>query len=380
MKRINILNLNHIGWKTGSAQVIDTITQGLPNNQFNYHTLVGYQFWQQTNITSLYKTSPSQLYRTFRYKLPVGLNFLFDRMTSWCINLKYLHNCKFYQEANIIHIHCPQGGYFNRKDLPQICKEKKVVMTMHDDRIVSGNDPDNLYHPYKTRNQYLKRKEVFQQCKMTYIGVSDWITNKVIKDGIHGNNSTKTIYNGINTKVFYIRDKTQCREELWLPQNKKIIISIAGSGGKTNAKGLGYVQQIIKQYKNSRDYLFLTLGNFKEKKTDTLRELWYINQEKVATYFNSSDMFLYPTLMDSFGLVVAESLSCGCPIVTFKTWWVPEIVEHKKTGYVAKSKDLNDLMKGFNRVINQTFDNITLDTKFTQENMVKNYVQLYQTL
>jgi hypothetical protein len=47
---------------------------------------------------------------------------------------------------------------------------------------------------------------------------------------------------------------------------------------------------------------------------------------------------------------------------------------------VAKSKDLNDLMKGFNRVINQTFDNITLDTKFTQENMVKNYVQLYQTL
>ncbi|MDR0282626.1 MAG: hypothetical protein LBI53_04980 [Candidatus Peribacteria bacterium] len=85
---------------------------------------------------------------------------------------------------------------------------------MHDDRIVSGNDPDNLYHPYKTRNQYLKRKEVFQQCKMTYIGVSDWITNKVIKDGIHGNNSTKTIYNGINTKVFYIRDKTQCREEL----------------------------------------------------------------------------------------------------------------------------------------------------------------------
>ncbi|MDR0282625.1 MAG: glycosyltransferase [Candidatus Peribacteria bacterium] len=44
-----------------------------------------------------------------------------------------------------------------------------------------------------------------------------------------------------------------------------------------------------------------------------------MNQEKVATYFNSSDMFLYPTLMDSFGLVVAESLSCGCPIVTFKT-------------------------------------------------------------
>jgi hypothetical protein len=28
------------------------------------------------------------------------------------------------------------------------------------------------------------------------------------------------------------------RKELGLPQHKKVIISIAGSGGKTNAKGL----------------------------------------------------------------------------------------------------------------------------------------------
>jgi hypothetical protein len=100
-------------------------------------------------------------------------------------------------------------------------------MTMHDDWIVSGNDPENLFHPYKTKSQYLKRKSIFQKCNMTFIGVSNWISQKVIKDGINGDNPVKTIYNGVNTEIFYKKDKKQTREWLGLPQNKKIIISIA---------------------------------------------------------------------------------------------------------------------------------------------------------
>jgi len=380
MNKINILNLNHIGWKTWSAQFIDTLMQGLPADQFSYHTLVGYKFRTQNNTDSVYQTSDSRLYRTLRYKLAVGLNFLFDRMTPWCINLNYLNNYKPYQEADIIHIHCLQGGYFDRRDLPKICKEKKVVMTMHDDRIVSGNDPDNLFHPYKTKNQYLKRREIFKQCQMTFIGCSNRISNKLLQDGINNNSFITTIYNGISRKIFYKRNKNECREELWLPQDKKIIISIAGSGSKTNAKGLWYVQKIITQYKNNPNYLFLTLGNAKEKKWSTLRELWYVHQEKVAQYFSASDIFLYPTLMDTCPLVVLECLFCGCPVVSFATAWVPELIEHKKTGYIAKSKDYNDLVKGFNRATNQTFNDIAPNDKFTQENMVKQYIQLYQTL
>jgi len=39
----------------------------------------------------------------------------------------------------------------------------------------------------------------------------------------------------------------------------------------------------------------------------------------MAKYFNVADIFLYPTLMDSFGLVVAEALACKCPVLTFQT-------------------------------------------------------------
>lgn len=203
----------------------------------------------------------------------------------------------------------------------------------------------------------------------------------MIKDGINGDNPVKTIYNGVNTEIFYKKDKKQTREWLGLPQNKKIIISIAWSGGKTNAKWLWYVQQIIKQYSNNSEYLFLTLWNAKEKKvSNNLRELWYVSQKQVSQYFSASDLFLYPTLMDTCPLVVIEALSVGCPIISFATAGIPEIVEHKKNWYIAKRKDYIDLIHGFTWAINQPFTNISLDSTFTQKQMTEQYVQLYHTL
>lgn len=64
----------------------------------------------------------------------------------------------------------------------------------------------------------------------------------------------------------------------------------------------------------------------------------------VAKYLSAADVFLYPTLMDSFGLIIAESLACGCPAVIFQTGGTAEIVTHKENGYVAKHKDYDDLL------------------------------------
>jgi hypothetical protein len=65
--------------------------------------------------------------------------------------------------------------------LPQISKEKKVIMTIHDDWITSGNDPVNLYYPYKTKAQYETRRKILEKCSIVYIGVSDRCTDKAKK-------------------------------------------------------------------------------------------------------------------------------------------------------------------------------------------------------
>jgi protein O-GlcNAc transferase len=301
-------------------------------------------------------------------------------MTPGCVDMQYLHNFQSYIDADIVHLHCIQGGYFDWRILPQISREKKVIMTLHDDWIVSGNDERNLFHPYKTHSQYLKRKEVFQNCNIQYIGVSDWITKKIQKDAILWNNTVQTIYNGIDSRIFFPKEKKESRMRLGLPFEKKIIISIAGSGGKSNAKWLQYVNEIVKRYKNNPDYMFVTLGNFSSRKiSENLLEVGYVSSDLVAEYFSAADLFLYPTIMDSFGLVIAESLACGCPVVTFDTGWTSEIVRQGIDGYVAQHKDYEDLVRWFDIWIEKNQrPKIQLDTKFSLENMLKHYIELYQ--
>jgi len=42
-------------------------------------------------------------------------------------------------------------------------------MTIHDDRLVSGNDTDNNLFPYKTHKAYEKRKKILTNSKITFI-------------------------------------------------------------------------------------------------------------------------------------------------------------------------------------------------------------------
>lgn len=358
------------------------MTNWLPTTGFSYHTLVWYNFWNENHTSSIYKTSNSRLYKNIRYKWAVGLNFLFDRMTPWHINMKYLNNLKSYQEADIIHLHSIQWWYFNRKELPKISKKKKIIMTIHDDRLISGNDKENNLFPYKTYTSYKKRKKILKDCQIAYIWVSNRTNNKLKKDWIIANNSIKTIYNGINTDIFYKQDKEKCREELKLPKNKIIAISIAWSGNKSKLKWLEYVTKIIEKYKTNEEYLFITIWNHSSKKiSDSFWEIWWVDHEKIAKYFSASDIFLYPTLADNCPLTVLEAIACWLPVLSFNTWWVPELIEHKKNGYIAPYKDYEELRKWFERMVeNWNTLEVKLDDKFKQESMVKQYIELYQSL
>ncbi|MCX6757100.1 MAG: glycosyl transferase, partial [Candidatus Nomurabacteria bacterium] len=71
------------------------------------------------------------------------------------------------------------------------------------------------------------------------------------------------------------------------------------------------------------------------------------------------------------------------------TGGIPEIVEHKKNGYVAKYKDLDDLEKGLEYLLNLSDSEINLMSEnsiekirnnFTEEIMIDNYIKLYNSL
>ena len=55
---------------------------------------------------------------------------------------------------------------------------------------------------------------------------------------------------------------------------------------------------------------------------------------------------------DNLPNVGIEAQACGTPVIAFNVGGLPDIVEHQKTGYLAKPFDINDLAQGIDWVLN----------------------------
>jgi len=73
--------------------------------------------------------------------------------------------------------------------------------------------------------------------------------------------------------------------------------------------------------------------------------------EELAKLYASSDIFVFPSRTETFGQVVQEAMASGLPVVGYDSPGVKDLVEHGKTGYLAK-KDGLSLQEGVEKLIN----------------------------
>lgn len=64
-----------------------------------------------------------------------------------------------------------------------------------------------------------------------------------------------------------------------------------------------------------------------------------IPHEAVIGYYKDADIFLYPSREESFGLVVAEAMATGLPVISSKAGAIPEVVEDGKTGILVEPEE-----------------------------------------
>jgi len=123
---------------------------------------------------------------------------------------------------------------------------------------------------------------------------------------------------------------------------------VAHAGIENPWKGGKYVINCIRSLNKNKEIVLLNIGSDKEileLDRDEYVSVPYVdNPEKLAYYYSAADLFLFPSLAESFGLVIIEAMACGLPVVCFNTGPLKEIVRHKETGYIANYKDEKELI------------------------------------
>ena len=154
-------------------------------------------------------------------------------------------------------------------------------------------------------------------------------------------------------------------------------------------KGGKYILNVIDYYKNRKDILILIVGAKLVKEYQNVISIDYIySKAELVKYYSSADLFIFPTLSDNLPFVVMESMACGTPVISFKIGGIPEEIDHLKTGYLAKYKDLKNFIFGIELFVKNK--KLRHDTtrqahkqfleKFTLKKCLSNYLDLYKEI
>jgi len=314
--------------------------------------------------------------------------------------------------ADIIHLHCINGGYFSYLLLPFLAV-KPLVWTMHDTLAVTANCLQAQYcEKWKTedcldcpldaatkkadgidrRNILQKTKaNILQTAHFTAVAPSRWI-ERLLKESAFKNQDIRMIHNGIHTDVFCPHDKKEARKLLGLPRDKKIVLFAAHGGLKNPFKGGKFLLDALRIAANKREQWFLLevgAGGEKIEYPVLGMAVPYVQDEKrMALYYSAADVFVSTSLSESFGLTVCEAQACGTPTVAFAAGGITEVVEQEKTGYLVKVGDVETLFDRMKSVL----DSPKLADAFAEQArkraerlfsvtmMGEKYLRLYQEL
>ncbi|GGX32243.1 glycosyl transferase [Pigmentiphaga litoralis] len=83
---------------------------------------------------------------------------------------------------------------------------------------------------------------------------------------------------------------------------------------------------------------------------------------------------------EPFGLVMAEALACGTPVIAFRRGSVPEVIEHGVTGFIVDTVD--EAVEAVHRLpeIDRRACRAAFKTRFTASRMVADYLPIYEGL
>lgn len=306
---------------------------------------------------------------------------------------------------DIIHLHNMHGYYINIEILFDYLKkvDKPLVWTLHDCWSFTGHCshfdyigcdkwqnechdcPQKKSYPSSiiidnSRNNYKIKKELFTGLNnLTIITPSKWLADLVKKSFLKVY-PIKVINTGIDLDVF--KPKESSFREVYNIKDKFIILGVATAWSRN--KGLDCFIKLSQIIIESEVIVMVGLTEKQLKKlprniigiarTNSVKEL--------AEIYSTVDVFINPTLSDTFPTTNLEALACGTPVITFDTGGSPESID-ESCGFIVEKGNLEELKKkirivkdrGKSRYIEKCSQRANLD--FNKNDRFKDYVNTY---
>lgn len=165
-------------------------------------------------------------------------------------------------------------------------------------------------------------------------------------------NKLVVIPNGYNPEIFFQRNQQECRKILGIQKDTKVIVNVSNL---IESKGHKYlIQAMSKVVKNNPKVLcyIIGMGPCKEKLEKLIHSYqlenslillgWKPDQE-IPYWLNACDLFVFPSLYESFGIVQIEAMACGKPVIATRNGGSEGVLTSTDYGTLCNIGNIDEL-------------------------------------
>lgn len=282
---------------------------------------------------------------------------------------------KYVKEADIIQVHWIGARYLSPENIVQLTNMgKPVVFINHDSSLFTGGchirlgcenfmegcgKCPELHSSYNEdiTSYIVDNKSKIDKSNSIVVSPSKWMDYNASMSMVFKGCEHHVIPNPIDTEVFKPLDKNKIRKKYGVNLEKTVLLFGAVNAVSAVHKGYDYLVSAIKKLCQLYDTSNIELVVFGSDGGDSnicnipIRYLGKLNEEEMVEAYSLSDVYVFPSIDDNFPGTVLEASACELPVVSFTTGGVPDIVDHKVTGYLANYKDSDDLAMGIRWIL-----------------------------
>lgn len=311
-------------------------------------------------------------------------------------------------DLDIIHLHWINKEMISIGDISRF--KLPLVWTLHDMWAFCG--AEHYTGDFRWRDGYTRRNRpeyesgfdlnewVWNRKLRTWhrplqlVTPSRWLAECVQQSMLFKGRPVTVIPNCIDTELWQPIDKKQARKLLRLPPDIPLLLFGAIGGASDPRKGFDLLQNALNHLRGQVWGLeLLIFGQLAPKNPLDLgfptHYTGHLHDDiSLRLLFSAADLMVIPSRQDNLPNTGVEALACGLPIVAFDVCGLPDLVIHRKTGYLAKAFDTKDLALGIQWIVSDsklhaalcTNSRLEATTRFSYSPVGKAYKLLYENI
>mgnify|MGYP002624081172 CR=1 FL=1 len=280
---------------------------------------------------------------------------------------KMIYDMSVYKQADIVHFQIIHNRFVSLLEYPLLMNNKLCVWTIHDPWILTGD----CIHPLECNDwltgckkcndmkiggnllchnesfMWKVKQKILRNINPVIVVSCSFMRNYLNKSPLTKHfNDIYEIPFGVDVNRFKFKNKANSKLKLGIKSNA---VTIGFRASNNPIKGCKYIYDALRKLSKLDNVILLAVGEDEIpvyiKKRYRYIEFGWIDNEEYNTFIEACDIFIMPSLAESFGVMAIEAMAAECAVICFENTILKEIVASPECGMAVPYKSSEGIAK-----------------------------------